>query len=141
MRINTMKSLYVLGLLISLSIGIEQFFFPYIFGCFSYIPEAPIQITTAIKYINFFLSLSISGISIILLRTTKKLFETKPGLLTLYAFFVFFWFCRAVSIIILPFTGRYDIAVLSAFIGFFIYFILIPLLSLHKKYAHSENQK
>jgi hypothetical protein len=94
--------LFSVGLVISSLAGILHFFAPYGFSWYSYIPNAPQEIYTSIDYVNFFFSLLLSGISLILLFFKKKIFEGSREIFIFYAFLVFTWFCRVVITIIIP---------------------------------------
>lgn len=89
------------GLVISSFVGILHFFAPYGFSWYSYIPDAPQEIYRSIDYVNFFFSLLLTGLSVILFIFKKKLLEGSREIFIFYAFLVFTWLCRVIITIIL----------------------------------------
>jgi hypothetical protein len=96
------STLFSIGLVISSAVGILHFFAPYAFAWYSYIPEAPREIYVSIDYVNFFFSLLLSGLSLILLFFKKKIFEGSRELFVIYIFLVLTWLCRVVITIAVP---------------------------------------
>ena len=128
-----MKILYLTGLFLSMVIGIWHFIVPYLYKWYSYIPEAPIEIIRSIDWINYFFSLFLTGMSIILIVYKNKVFKKNRELLVFYGFLVFVWLNRVIITILIPMN--YNIIFIGQLIGFIIIFIiqLIPLLHLIKK--------
>jgi hypothetical protein len=107
--------LFSLGLIISATIGFFHFFAPYVFGWYSYIPDAPKEIYTSIDYVNFFFSLLLTGLSLLLLLMKKRIFEGSKELLLFYGFLVFTWLCRVVITVIIPWPTSLQIWLIVAF--------------------------
>ena len=127
-----MKILYIIGLLMSMVAGIWHFTVPYLYKWYLYIPDAPIQIIRSIDWINYFFSLLLTGLSILLVVFVDKVFNKNKEILVFYCFLVFVWFNRIIITIILPWN--YDIIFVGQLSSFFIIFIiqLIPLIHLIK---------
>ena len=127
-----MKILYIIGLLLSACIGLWHFTVPYLYEWYSYIPNAPIEIIRSIDWINYFFSLLLTGLSVILLVYKNKIFNKNKELLVFYGFLVFVWLNRIFITILLPMN--YNIMFFGQLIGFIIIFIiqLIPLVYLIK---------
>jgi hypothetical protein len=124
-----------------MAVGIWHFTVPYLYKWYSYIPEAPIEIIRSIDWINYFFSLFLTGISIILIVFKNKIFKKNKELLVFYGFFVFVWLNRVIITIILPMD--YNIIFIGQLIVFIIIFIiqLIPLIYLIKKCLRGEKEK
>jgi len=128
-----MEIVYLIGLFLSMAVGMWHFTVPYLYKWYSYIPEAPIEIIRSIDWINYFFSLFLTGISIILIVFKNKIFKKNKELLVFYGFFVFVWLNRVIITILLPMN--YNAMFIGQLIAFTIIFIiqLIPLLYLIKK--------
>lgn len=94
--------LFNVGLILSSIIGFLHFFAPYAFGWYSYIPDAPKEIYASIDYVNFFFSLLLTGLSIILLFMKKKIFAGSKEIFIFYVFLVFTWLCRVLITVVIP---------------------------------------
>ena len=94
--------LFNVGLILSSIIGFLHFFAPYVFGWYSYIPDAPKEIYASIDYVNFFFSLLLTGLSIILLFMKKKIFAGSKEIYIFYVFLVFTWLCRVLITVVIP---------------------------------------
>jgi len=125
-----MKILYIIGLLLSACIGIWHFTVPYLYKWYSFIPNAPIEIIRSIDWINYFFSLFLTGLSVILLVYKNKIFNKNKEILVFYGFLVFVWLNRIFITILLPMN--YNVMFFGQLIGFIIIFIiqLIPLIYL-----------
>jgi hypothetical protein len=110
-----MKILYLFGLFLSMVIGIWHFTVPYFYKWYSYIPEAPIEIIRSIDWINYFFSLFLTGMSIILIVYKNKIFKKNKEVLVFYGFFVFVWLNRIIITILLPMD--YNIMFIGQLIG------------------------
>lgn len=121
------KILYISGLILSLITGIWHFFVPYLFKWYSYIPDAPRPIIVSIDWINYFFSLLLTGLSLLLLFFTKQVFNKNKEVLIFYSFLVFVWFNRVIITIVHPWA--YDIGfVIQLSVFIFIFAIqFIPL--------------
>jgi hypothetical protein len=69
-----MRIMYIIGLILSTCVGIWHFTAPYLHKWYSYIPDAPIEIIRSIDYTNYFFSLLLTGLSIILIIFTNRIF-------------------------------------------------------------------
>lgn len=127
--------LFSVGLVISSLVGILHFFAPYAFAWYSYIPEAPREIYASIDYVNFFFSLLLTGLSLILLYYKKKIFEGSKEISTFYFFLVFTWFCRVLITIVIPWPTSLQRWLIVGFSTEFI-ITLIPAIYLLK---HRKN--
>jgi len=97
-----MKILYSIGLIFSAVIGIWHFSVPYLYQWYSYIQSEYKFLKVGIDWINFFFSLFLTGISLLLLFFKKKIFGGNKDLLVIYGFMVFVWFCRVAITFIDP---------------------------------------
>jgi len=92
-RGNTLKRIQRIllnaGLIISMCVGIWHFFVPYMYRWYSYLPNAPREIIVSIDWINFFFSLLLSGISILLIVNQKLITSIKTKQ---YIVFILYWF-------------------------------------------------
>lgn len=131
--------LFSVGLVISSLAGILHFFAPYGFAWYSYIPEAPREIYASIDYVNFFFSLLLTGLSLILLYFKKNIFEGSREIFIFYVFLVFTWLCRVLITIVIPWPTSLQIWLIVGFLTEFI-IILIPAIYLlrYKKIHHNE---
>lgn len=132
--------LFSVGLIISSLAGILHFFAPYAFAWYSYIPEAPHEIYASIDYVNFFFSLLLTGLSLLLLYFKKKIFEVSKEIFIFYIFLVFTWFCRVLITFIIPWPTPLQKWLI---VGFSTEFIItfIPVIYLIKLYiANSKSQ-
>jgi magnesium-transporting ATPase (P-type) len=128
--------LFSLGLIISLSAGILHFFVPYLTGWYSYIPEAPREIYASIDYVNFFFSLLLSGLSLILLYFKKKIFEGSKDIFIFYVLLVFTWFCRVLITIVIPWPTALQTWLMVGFISEFIITLIPAIYLLRYKKIH-----
>jgi magnesium-transporting ATPase (P-type) len=94
--------LFSAGLIISSIVGFLHFFAPYAFGWYSYIPDAPKEIYASIDYVNFFFSLLLVGLSVILLFMKKKIFAGSRDIFVFYVLLVFSWLCRVLITFVIP---------------------------------------
>ena len=95
------KPLYYIGATISLFFGIWHFFVPYLYDWFLYIPSYE-NLVVGIEYTNFFFSLLLSGLSILLIALGRKFFAGSKDVLIFYGLLVFTWLCRAAITFIIP---------------------------------------
>ena len=96
------KLLYYTGTTISLLFGIWHFFVPYLHEWFLYIPNEYENLIVGIEYTNFFFSLLLSGLSILLIVLGRKFFTGNKDVLIFYGLLVFTWFCRVAITFIIP---------------------------------------
>ena len=129
-----MKIIYIIGLLLSSGVGIWHFTAPYLYKWYSYIPNAPKEIIVSIDYVNYFFSLLLTGLSIILIILHKEVFSKNKSSVMFYGFLVFVWLNRVIITIILPWPNNipFTIGLISAFSTIFI-LQLIPLIYILKK--------
>jgi hypothetical protein len=95
------------GLVISFCFGIWHFVIPYMFKWYSYIPDAPRELPVSIDWTNFFFSLLLTGLSLLLFIFRRKI-ETRD--ITVFSFFgllVLTWLSRVLITIIRPWHIRY----------------------------------
>jgi hypothetical protein len=123
--------LFSIGLVISSLAGLLHFFAPYAFDWYSYIPDAPQEIYASIDYVNFFFSLLLFGLSLILLYFKNKIFKGSREIFIFYLLLVFTWFCRVFITIIIPWPTSLQTWLI---VGFTLEFIitLIPAIYLLK---------
>jgi magnesium-transporting ATPase (P-type) len=100
--IKLIKSSYYIGLIVSMLFGVWHFFVPYIFQWYSYIPGEYENLIVGIDYTNFFFSLLLTGISLLLIVLGKKVFSGNKETLVFYGFLGFVWFCRTAITFIEP---------------------------------------
>lgn len=126
---HRIRLILTLGLVISAIVGILHFFAPYAFAWYSYIPNAPKEILASIDYVNFFFSLLLTGLSLLLLRFRQRIYEGSPEIISFYFFFVFTWFCRVVITILIPWPTALQTWLIVGFSTEFL-IALIPAISL-----------
>jgi len=137
------KLSYYIGATISLLFGIWHFFVPYLYEWFLYIPSEYENLIVGIEYTNFFFSLLLSGMSILLIVLGRRFFAGSKDVFIFYGLLVFTWFCRAAITFVIPWPlepirwaayGQ-QIAAFAVFI-----FLLIPFVCqifFHRK-SHTE---
>jgi len=97
-----MKTLYIIGLVLSTTTGIWHFTVPYLFQWYSYIPKEYENLIVGIDYTNFFFSLLLTGYSILLLFFKNKVFNGNKEFFIMYGFMAFVWFCRVAITFVEP---------------------------------------
>jgi len=128
-----MRIMYIIGLILSTCVGIWHFTAPYLHKWYSYIPDAPIEIIRSIDYTNYFFSLLLTGLSIILIIFTNRIFNKNVEILIFYGFLVFVWLNRIIINIIFPwnYDKKFNIGLISASVTIFV-IQLIPMIYLIK---------
>lgn len=96
------KALYYFGLILSMLVGVWHFFVPWMFQWYSYIPNQYENLIVGIDWTNFFFSLLLTGVSLLLITLGKKIFNGNKDLLVFYGFLSFVWLCRAAITFIEP---------------------------------------
>lgn len=96
------KLLYYIGIALSMLVGIWHFFVPYMFQWYSYIPNEYGNLIVGIDWTNFFFSLLLTGISLLLILFCNKVFNGNGELFVFYGFLIFVWFCRVIITFIEP---------------------------------------
>lgn len=124
---NIKELLLNLGLIISLGFGIFHFFIPSIFKWFSYIPDAPHNLIVSIKWTNYFFSLLLTGLSLLLLLFQGRILKKDAMAIIFYIFIVIVWLCRIFITIIIPFNGTYDLTFLIQILIFLAEFIILVI--------------
>lgn len=123
---------YLFGVIIGLGFGIWHFFTPSIYSWLSYIPDDYISLEASVIWINFLFSISLSGISLLLLMHRKYLFSLKKSAIfrDLYIFFGILWLGRITITIIYPFTGSYDwiFGIMISIFGLMFCALLLPFI-------------
>lgn len=115
-----------IGLSMSLLFGIWHFIIPYMFDWYSYIPGAPRAIIVSIDWINFFFSLLLSGVSLILLIHQKQIMLKNKCTYSFFSLLVFTWFSRVLITFIHPWNIEYRfIEIMQILIFSFVFIILI----------------
>jgi len=137
-----MKTLYLIGLILSTAVGLWHFSVPYLYQWQSYIPNEYENLIVAIDYVNFFFSLLLSGYSLLLIFFRKKIFSGNKDLFIMYGFMVFVWFCRvAITFIdplpLEPVAWTAYVQQISSFIIFLLQ--LIPFVYLLRRYINITN--
>lgn len=132
---KAMKPFYYVGLIISMMFGVWHFFVPWLYEWYTYIPPYE-NLIVGIDYTNFFFSLLLSGVSLLLMILSKSFFNGNKETLIFYGFIVFVWFCRSVITFVEPWPiepvawAAYAQQIVS--IALFI-ILLIPFISQLKK--------
>jgi len=92
-RGNTLKRIQRIllnaGLIISMCVGIWHFFVPYMYRWYSYLPNAPREIIVSIDWINFFFSLLLSKINILLIVNQKIITSKNKAIYSFYSLLIF----------------------------------------------------
>jgi hypothetical protein len=133
-----MKIIYLIGLSLSTGIGIWHFIVPYLHNWYSYIPDAPPEIIVSINYVNYFFSLLLTGVSIILIVLRKEVFAKNRAALTFYGFLVFIWLNRIAITIYMPWPNNVSFTVGLIFIFAIIFVLqLIPLVYVFRNKQNS----
>jgi len=83
-------------------VGIWHFFVPYMFQWYSYIPNQYENLIVGIDWTNFFFSLLLTGLSLLLIVFGKKVFSGNKDIFIFYGFMVFVWLCRTAITFIEP---------------------------------------
>lgn len=130
------SALFTVGLIISSVVGFLHFFAPYAFGWYSYIPDAPQEIYASIDYVNFFFSLLLTGLSLILLFYKKKIFAGSTDLLTFYIFLVITWLSRVIITIIIPWPTSVQTWIMIGFTSEFMITLIPAIYLLKMKRVH-----
>ncbi len=99
---KAMKLLYYIGVFLSMLVGVWHFFVPLMFQWYSYIPNEYQNLIVGIDWTNFFFSLLLAGLSLLLILFCKKVFDANKDVLIFYGFLVVVWFCRAAITFIEP---------------------------------------
>lgn len=94
--------MYYTGALLSLLIGLWHFSVPYLFQWHSYIGDGYEALRVGIDWINFFFSLFLAGLSLLMLVYGKKIVGGNGDLLPFYGFLVFVWLARFVITFVRP---------------------------------------
>jgi hypothetical protein len=134
------KPFYYIGATISLLFGIWHFFVPYLFDWFFYIPPYE-NLVVGIEYTNFFFSLLLTGLSLLLIVLGKRFFQGNKDITIFYGLLVFTWFCRAAITLIIPWplepirwaAHAQQIAAFAVFV-----FLLIPFIFQISSYFKSS---
>lgn len=92
----------VIAIALSMLVGIWHFFVPYMFQWYSYIPNEYGNLIVGIDWTNFFFSLLLTGISLLLILFCNKVFNGNGELFVFYGFLIFVWFCRVIITFIEP---------------------------------------
>ena len=96
------KSFYYIGTLLSMLVGVWHFFVPWMFQWYSYIPKEYENLIVGIDWTNFFFSLLLTGLSLLLIVFGKKVFCGNRDIFIFYGFLVFVWLCRTAITFIEP---------------------------------------
>ncbi len=121
--------MFCVGLILSALIGFLHFFAPYAFGWYSYIPDAPEEIYASVDYVNFFFSLLLTGLSLIVLVFHKKIMSGNKDLFIFYMFLVFTWLCRVLITFVIPWPTALQTWLIVGFSTEFI-LVLLPMIYL-----------
>lgn len=96
-------------------VGLGHFFIPYVAGWFSYIPGAPVEIIQSINYINFCFSFLLTGLSLLLIKGQRQLFEGSPEMRMFYGFYTMVWVSRVLIQLIWPWPSGLQLWLVVAF--------------------------
>ena len=99
---KTIKITYYVGLTLSLCVGIWHFFVPAMFQWYTYIPSQYENLIVGIDWTNFFFSLLLTGLSLLLILFGKKVFAKNREVLAFYGLMVFTWLWRVLITFIVP---------------------------------------
>jgi magnesium-transporting ATPase (P-type) len=83
-------------------VGAWHFFVPYMFQWYEYIPNQYRNLIVGIDWTNFFFSLLLTGVSLLLVIWGKRVFAGSKEAIVLYGFLMFVWFCRTAITFIEP---------------------------------------
>ena len=128
-----------IGLSISLLVGLWHFFVPYMFDWYKYIPDAPREIIVSIDWINFFFSLLLSGVSLILIIQQKQIIMKNKHVYSFFTLLLITWLSRIIITFVHPWHIEYEfIDIMQIFIFSFVFiFLLIP----YKYYIIQQERK
>lgn len=96
------KFCYYTGLSLSLAVGVWHFFVPFLFQWAAYIPEEYANLWVGISWTNYFFSLMLTGLSLLLLFWGQKVFSRETEAVFLYRFMVFVWLNRVIICFVQP---------------------------------------
>lgn len=113
------------GLAISAAFGAWHFFIPYLLRWYSYIPDAPRNLVVSMDWTNFFLSLLLCGVSVLLIVLHREVMRRQRTALALYTFLTAVWLIRIVLTAIYPWS--YDWMFAAQITAFTIVFVLLVL--------------
>lgn len=140
------KTLYYIGVSLSLVVGLWHFFVPLMFSWYSYIPSEYHNLVVGIDWTNLCFSFLLCGVSLILLFWGKKVFELKSEAVTIYAFLSVVWAFRFLIALIEPWPlDPVPAAAIGQFVATFVILtiLLIPcircLVELKKQKATKNN--
>jgi hypothetical protein len=125
-----MRALYYIGLGLSFAVGIWHFAAPYLYGWYSYIPDAPQEIIVSIDYVNYFFSLLLAGLSLLMMFFYKEVMSGKNRVaVAVYGFLVFVWLNRVIITFVEPWPNNpsFTATLISAFSVIFV-INLIPFI-------------
>jgi hypothetical protein len=97
-----MKVLYYLGSALSMGVGIWHFFVPHLYQWYDYLPMQYENLIVGIDYTNYFFSLLLTGLSLLLILSGKKAFAANREIIVFYGFLVFVWLNRALITFVHP---------------------------------------
>ena len=97
-----MKVMYYLGLSLSMAVGIWHFFVPHLYQWYDYLPMQYENLIVGIDYTNYFFSLLLTGLSLLLILSGKKAFAANREIIVFYGFLAFVWLNRALITFVHP---------------------------------------
>ncbi|MBL4937765.1 hypothetical protein JK636_18835 [Clostridium sp. YIM B02515] len=93
---NPYRIFFIIGIFLSAGVGIWHFFVPSIYKWHKYIPDVPKWLWVAINWCNIFFSISLTGLSIILLIFQREVFNKEIVAISFYSLLLFIWFSRVI---------------------------------------------
>lgn len=93
---NLINFFFVVGLSLSLGVGIWHFFMPSLFNWHKYIPNAPKWLWIAINWCNIFFSICLTGLSLLLLMFQQEIYHKEIVAFSFYILLLIVWFSRII---------------------------------------------
>jgi hypothetical protein len=107
-RMDILQLFLQISLIIGIGFGLWHFVAPYLHRWFHYMPGVPPHLIVAIEWTNFFFSLLLTGLSVLLFINIRELVAGNHLALQFYSLYCLLWFFRSAITAIKPWSGKYD---------------------------------
>lgn len=136
-----MQVILNIGLVISAVFGLGHFIIPAVFNWSSFMGDIPRYIVVSVEWVNFILSLLLSGYSILLIAFQNRIKQKEKTALSFFGFLVFVYLVKSIMTIVNPWGMAVgDIIEISSSILEFV-LLLIPFIYYMKTgSSHSSNE-
>lgn len=128
-----MQILLNVGLVISAVFGLGHFIIPAAFNWNSFMDDVPRYIAVSIDWINYILSLLLTGYSILLIVFQSRIKQKEKTAISFFGFLVFVYLAKSIMVIVIPWGMAVgDVIEISSSILEFV-LLLIPFMYYIKK--------